>query len=177
MLVHPADFRVAQQKNAAQDDFADALRMGLGVGERQSAAPGSAEYEPTFDAEMLAQPLDVGDQVPGRVFDQARARAAAAAAALIEHHDAIMMRIEELPGALVGTRTGAAMQEHGGLAGRIAAFLVINLVDFGNAQVTGPERLDCRVEFAAHRGLRDPRGACAAPRARRRFCGAAFSRR
>src|SRR5271167_4316558 len=106
MLVHPADFRVAQQKNAAQHDFTDAFRVGLGVGECQRAAPGSAEYQPAFDAKMLAKPLEIGYQVPGGVFDQTCARTAAAAAALIEHHDAVMTWIEELSRALVGTGTG-----------------------------------------------------------------------
>jgi hypothetical protein len=39
----------------------------LGVGERQRAAPRSAEDEPALDLEVLAQPLDVGDEVGGRV--------------------------------------------------------------------------------------------------------------
>ncbi len=154
MLVQPADFGVSQQKDAAQDDLGDAFRMGLRIGESQRAAPGSAEYQPALDAQMLAQPLDVRDQVPGGVLDQAGARPAAAAAALIEHHDAIVLRIEELPRALVGARARAAVQKHGGFAGGIAAFLVVDFMDVRNAQVTVAERFDRRIQFAARQSRR-----------------------
>ena len=121
VLIEPADLGIAQQENSAQHEFADALGIGLRIGERQGAAPRSAEYQPALDAEMLAQSLDVGDQMPGRVLDEAGARPAASAAALIEHHDAVVLRVEELPRALVGAGAGPAVQEYGRLAGRIAA--------------------------------------------------------
>ncbi len=62
---------------------------------------------------MLAQSLDVGDQMPGRVLHEARARTAASATALIEHHDAVMLRVKELPRALVGAGAGTAVQKDG----------------------------------------------------------------
>src|SRR6201999_4104864 len=96
---------------------------------------GSAEHQPALDAEVLAQALDVGHQMPGRVLDQAGARPAAAAAALIEYHDAVVVRIEELAGALVGTRAGTAMQEQRGLARGIAALFVVDLVHVRDTQI------------------------------------------
>ena len=112
---------------------------------------------------MLAQPLDVGDQMPGRVLDQAGARPAAAAAALIEHHDAVVMRVEELPRALVRAGARAAVQEHRRLAGRVAAFLVIDLVDVRDPQIAVPIRLDApdRARGAASRRAALVRGGIA----------------
>jgi hypothetical protein len=102
---------------------------------------------------MFAQPLDVRDQMPGRVLDQAGARPAAAAAALIEYDDAVVQRIEELPRTFVGTRAGTAVKEYGGLAGGVSAFLVVNFMNVRNAQITVAEWFDGRVQFA-------PRGCC-----------------
>ena len=39
VLIEPADFRIAQQENSAQYDFADAFRMRFRVGQSQRAAP------------------------------------------------------------------------------------------------------------------------------------------
>ena len=39
----------------------------LGVGKRERRAPGGAAHQPALDAEVLAQLLEVGDQVLGRV--------------------------------------------------------------------------------------------------------------
>jgi len=69
--------------------------MGLGVGERQRRAPRAAEHQPLFDVRFGAQPLDVGDQIPGRVRLQRRERRRAAAAALIEQRDVVTFGIEQ----------------------------------------------------------------------------------
>jgi hypothetical protein len=39
VLIEPADLGIAQQENPAQHDFADALGIGLRIGQRQGAAP------------------------------------------------------------------------------------------------------------------------------------------
>lgn len=70
VLVEPADLLAAEQKNAPQHQFADGLRMALRIGQRQRAAPGTAEHQPPFDTQMLAQHLHVRDQVPGGVVRQ-----------------------------------------------------------------------------------------------------------
>src|SRR5262245_37148879 len=120
--------------------------MRLRVRECERRAPRAAEDEPALDAEMLAQPLHVGDQVPGRVVDEARVRATATAPALIEQHDAVGGRIEEAARPVVAAGARPAMHEHCGLAARVAAFLVVNLVHIGYAQITGRVRLDGRVQ-------------------------------
>src|SRR5271165_822581 len=175
VLIEPADFGVPQQENSAQYDFADALGVGLRIGQGQRAAPGSAEYQPALDPKMLAQSFDVRDQMPGRVLDQARARAAAAAAALVEHDDAVMTRVEKLPRALVGAGAGSAVQEHGRLARRVAAFFIVNLMDVRDAQVAVPKGLERRIQFAAN-GIAWTQAGCSTRllRACRGFCRAYF---
>src|SRR6202453_5081193 len=86
--------------------------------------------------------------MPGGVFPETCARPGAAAAALIEHDDAIMQRIEELTRAPVRTRSRAAVEEHRGLAGGVAAFLVVQLVHVRDPQVAVFERLDRRIQLA-----------------------------
>ena len=64
-----------------------------GVGQRQRRAPRAAEQLPALDPQVRAQPLHVGDQVPGGVVLEAGVRQRAAAAALVEQDDAIARRI------------------------------------------------------------------------------------
>ena len=66
-LIVPVEFGLGQRVDAAHDEFADALGMRLGIGERQRRAPGAAEHQPFVEAAHLAQPLDVGDEMPGGV--------------------------------------------------------------------------------------------------------------
>src|SRR5882757_6301788 len=87
--------------------------------------------------------------MPSRIFDQACAWAAASATALIEYHDAVVLRVEELPSALVGTGAGAAVQEHRRFAGGVAAFLVIDLMDLRDPQVAVPKGLERGIQLAA----------------------------
>src|SRR5262249_3203661 len=58
-------------------------------------------------------------------------------AALIHEHDAIAPGIEEAAHLGVGATPGAAMQEHRGLAARITALLVVQLVAAGDLQIPG----------------------------------------
>jgi hypothetical protein len=111
--------------------------------------PRAAEHQPALDAQVLPQPLDVGDQVPGRVVDQTGVRPALAAAALIEQHDPVALRIEEPAHLRVGAPARAAVQEHGGLAVGIAALLEVDLVQLRDAEKAGPVRLDRWVEAPA----------------------------
>src|SRR3712207_8481615 len=43
------------------------FRSSLGIGKGEGGAPGAAEDEPALDSDRLAEPLDVVDEVPGRV--------------------------------------------------------------------------------------------------------------
>jgi len=56
------------------------------------------------------------------VFSTRLALAAPSAAALIEHDDAVVLWIEELPRPFIGAGAGTTVQEHRRLARRVAAF-------------------------------------------------------
>ena len=124
------------------------------VGERQRAAPRAAEQQPALDAEMGAQLLHVGDEVIGRVVLQVAERHRAAAAALVEHDDAIELRVEEA--AMHGRRAGArpAMQEDDRHALGIAALLPIDRVTPVDRQHAAGVGRDLREQVGAKRGFR-----------------------
>src|SRR5450631_4258634 len=176
VLIEPAYLGIPEQENTAQNDLADPLRIGLGVGKPKRAAPRPSEHQPALDAQMLAQAFDVGHEVPGGVLDQAGARAAAAAAPLIEYDDAVVLGIEELPGSPVGAGSRSAVQKNRRFAGGVAALFVIDLMQFGYPEETVTIRFNRRVESAlrhggcrAHRdrrtggGLGQGHGACRDP--------------
>jgi hypothetical protein len=123
-----------EQEDAAQHQLAHHFRVTLRVGERQRAAPRAAEHLPAADREVLAQRLDVRDQVPRGVVDEAGVRRALAAAALIEQHDAMPRRIPEAAVHAARAATRPTMQKQHGLAVRVAVLLVVNLVQRVHAQ-------------------------------------------
>src|SRR3546814_4839047 len=84
-------------------------------------------------------------QIPGRVLAQFGMRRRFAAATLVEQHNAVFLRIEELPIPGLGAATGAAMHEHRRDALRIAAFLDMDFVQLGNAQAMVFVRLAGRI--------------------------------
>ena len=152
--VEPGELPGAHQKYPAQHELGDARRMRLRIGERERRAPGAAEQLPALDAEVLAQPLHVLDQMPGGVVDQAGVRTALAAAALVEEHDAVARRVEETPHPRVGAAARAAVQEHHRFAARVAAFLPVDLVQRRDAQHAAAVRVDRGVEAAQRAGGR-----------------------
>ena len=149
LLVEPVELGLAQHEDAAQHQFADAVRVRLGVGEGERRAPGAAEYLPALDAERLAQALDVRDEIPGRVVLETRVRTATPAAALVEEENSVARRIEESARAGIATGARPAVQEHDRLACRIAAFLPIDLVAVADGEMTLSSRLDRRIEAAS----------------------------
>ncbi|MNL64407.1 hypothetical protein D3C87_1886180 [compost metagenome] len=89
-----------------------ALRMGLRVGQGQGRTPGATEQHPFFNAQVLADALEVGDQIPGGVVFQARVGRGSTATTLVESDNAIQVWIE-VPTALgITTGPGAAVNEH-----------------------------------------------------------------
>src|SRR4029079_19393241 len=103
-------------------------------------APRAAEHLAALDGEVLAQPLDVIDEVPGGVFFQRSVRRRAPAAPLVEQYDAVSARIVIAPHHRVNAAARAAMQQHGGLADRRAAFLEIHLAQVGDLAAARPAR-------------------------------------
>jgi len=67
-LVEPVELCPAQSEDAAQHKFADAVWMGLGVGQGQCRSPRAAEHLPALNVEMHPQALEIADQIPRRVL-------------------------------------------------------------------------------------------------------------
>src|SRR5262245_29195280 len=111
--------------------------MGFGVRQGERASPRSSEDEPALDTKVLAQPLHVVDQIPGRVFAQLRVGTAFPTAALIEQNDAVMVGIEKTPVFGQSPAPRSAVNEHRGTPLRVAAFFEVNLVKLRNAQHSG----------------------------------------
>ena len=122
--------------------------MRLRVGEGERAAPAPAEHQPALDAEVLAQPLDVGHEVPGRVLAQLGVRRALAAAALVEEHDAPARGIEVAAVVGLDAAARAAVQEDGLPARGVADLLVVERVERRDLEEAALERLDRRIEIA-----------------------------
>ena len=143
--IEPAQLGAAHREDAAQHELADALRMRLGIGERQRRAPRAAEDEPALDGEHLPQPLDIGDEMPGGVGVERCVRGRAPAAALVEQEYPVASRVEKA--AVIGDAAAArpAVQEHGRLAVRIAAQLPGEPVAVADIEVAAVIGLDRRI--------------------------------
>src|SRR4051812_41705262 len=95
---------------------------------------------------MLAQALDVGDQVPGGVVGQFRMRRGFATTALVEQHDAVLLRVEETAATRASAAAGAAMEEDPRLSLGVAAFPEEEGMQRGHLEHAAVERLDRGVE-------------------------------
>ena len=145
--------------------------MRLGVREPQRRPPRATEHEPALEAELLAQPLDVADQVRGRVDRQVdavvgRIRRAVAAAALIEEHDAIRTRVEEPPPARRAARSRSPVQHDRGLRRAVAVHLPVDQLAIADVELPRRGRLIHR--RSRPRPGRSPAGASRRSRVRGR---------
>ncbi|MNK85779.1 hypothetical protein D3C87_1056690 [compost metagenome] len=111
-LIEPFDFLRTAEKDPAQDQTVHTLRVGLCVSQRQGRPPRTAKQHPFIDAQVFADALKVGDQIPGGVVFQAGVRRGASATALVEGDNAIQVRIEIATALRVATGAGAAVDEH-----------------------------------------------------------------
>ena len=154
IFVEPVEFALAEQEDAAQDDFGDAVGMRLRIGEAQGRAPAAAEHQPFFDTAHFAQPLDVLDQVPGGVGDQSGVRRRLARPALIEQQYVVSRRIELA--AMVGAhpRSGSAVEEHRRFRAGRPAPLPVKRMTIADVEHAGLIGFDRRIEGAAF-GHRD----------------------
>jgi hypothetical protein len=101
----------------------------LGIGEGESGTPRAAEHLPALNAKVLADSLDVGDEVPGGVGFERRVGRALAASALVEVHDSVFFGLEEAALFGIGAAARTAVQKNHRLAGGVAAFFEVKLVD------------------------------------------------
>ena len=148
ILIEPQQLGSTQREQAAQDQFCNPLRMGLGVGQCERTAPRSAEYLPFIDTALLAKEFDVRNKMPGRVVDQRTTRCGFTAAALIEEDDPLCRRVKKSSHFGTARSTRSAVQENDRLATRVAALLVVNLMYIRHGQHAGFVRLYVRIEFA-----------------------------
>jgi hypothetical protein len=126
-------------RDGPEDDRADPLRVGHPVRQGQGRAPRSPEQDPTLDAQVGPQPLEVGDEM-GRSVDRQVGggvlcrRSAPAGAPLVEEHDAVPAGVEEPrpPGRAARPRT--AVEDHGRLPGRVAADLIVEALPVPNLE-------------------------------------------
>ena len=88
------------------------FRMGLCIGQRQGRPPRAAEQHPFVDPQVQANPLEVGNQIPGGVVFQAGVGGGTAATALVERDDAVQVRIKEAATLRITPRAWAAVDEH-----------------------------------------------------------------
>ena len=145
--VEPVDVRAPGHRDAEEDDLRHALGVPLGVGEDQRRPPRAAVEEPPLDAEVLAQPLHVGDEVVGRVrrhVDRgvARVREAAAAATLVEQDDAVSLRVEVAAASRAAAGAGPTVHDEGRLPGRVATRLPVDEVVVAHVEQPLVVRLD-----------------------------------
>jgi hypothetical protein len=119
----PVDLGRRREEDAAQHEAQHALGVRLRVQQRERRPPRAAEQKPALDAKMLAQPLDVVDQVRGRVVGDLRGRRRAAGTALVVEDDPPERRIVVAADGAAGCRRRAAVHEEQRHAGGVAALL------------------------------------------------------
>src|SRR5262245_39673337 len=90
---------------------------------------------------MLAQQLNVRDQMPGRVFFQGGMRDAISRPSLIEQYDSIGFRVEEAAILCDQSAARTAVKKDGRLTVRVPALFVINVMDIRYLQHSLLERL------------------------------------
>jgi hypothetical protein len=114
-LVEPVDLLLAEQEDAAHNEFGNTLRVRLGISESQCGTPGSTENLPSLNLQVLADLFNIGDELPSGVVFKRRVRCALATASLGIVNDAVFLRVEET--ALLGIRAaaGTAVQKTTGL--------------------------------------------------------------
>ena len=148
----PFDLAPGRVGDADQDHLSDALGMALGVRQPEGHAMREAVHEPPVDAEVLAQSLDVGDEVVRRVDAEvdiglAGVWRAPAGAPLVEQDDSIGRRVEVPAIPRTAPRPWAAVQDDGGLAVRVPAHLPIQALSVTHVEHPGGVGLDVRIRL------------------------------
>ena len=142
------------KRHAAHHQCETAIRMSLGIGDRQRRAPGTAEHDPALDPEHGSEYLHVGDQVPRRVLAQFAQGCRAPGSALVEADEAVVVGVKQSPVVRRPGTPGAAMKEdhrHSVAASALLQANGVQVIDRDHAHI---EWLDRRVKIGAgHEGL------------------------
>ncbi len=148
VLVEQVDLPFPAQEDSPQHQGRHSFREGLGVGQCQGRAPGTAEHQPAIYAQMLADALHVRDQGLGAVVLQLGMRSGAPTSALIEQNNPVAPGIEKAPMIGLATRTGATVQKHGRNTIGGPALLQIQLMGRLHRQTLSMERSDLGIQIA-----------------------------
>ena len=142
ILIEPAKLSLRGQKNAAQDQGTDSLRIRFRVGKRQRRSPRAAEKLPAVDIEFQADAFDVVDQILRRVAFDGCVRHRPATTALIEKHDPVFIGIVKPAHRRITAAAWTAVHDQRRLASGISALLDIKRVAAADRQPALPIRSD-----------------------------------
>src|SRR5690606_6862617 len=146
ILVEPADLSIAEEEDASEDEFAHALGVAFGIGNRERRAPRATHELPALDPEVVTQALHIVEEMLCGVLVQARVRRRSSAAALIEENDAVARRIVIAAHGRIAAAARSAMHDENRPALPVAALLEVDLVPAPDLKTAGPVRLDRCVE-------------------------------
>ena len=138
----PLDLLRCAEEDRAQHEPQHAVGVCLRVGERERRAPRAADEEPTLDAEMLADALEVGDEMRRRVGLEREVRMAAAASALIEQHRPEAIGIEQRAVEMLRAAARSPVQEQRRDAVGAADLLDVDpmaIADVEHARIVGAQ--------------------------------------
>lgn len=148
VLVEKLKLGLAQCEDTTEDQGADAVRVGLSIGERERRAPRATKDVPLGDAVLLAKCFNVGDEMPGSVVNQVSVRGALACTTLVERENTVVRRVE--PSSFLGpdSSTRSAVKADDGVAVLVTAPFVVDGVTIVHFEFTGFEGFDGRVWLA-----------------------------
>ena len=147
------DLGRAGEKDPAQHHACHPVGMRGRIGERQRAAPRTAEEHHAVETQMASYRLDIGDQVSGRVVRRRAVRRRLPAPALVEQHDAIELRIEKAAMDRSRAAARAAMKKHRRKPPRISARLDVDRVAAADGHLLHCKRLQLGVQRLVVHGV------------------------
>ena len=105
-------FGSAAHENAAKHQTEDAVRVMLCVNEREGGAPRAPEHVPSFNAQVVAQRLDVANRSVGVVVLQFSIGGGLTAASLVKLNDVEGLGIEVLAVGRLGASTRSTVDDN-----------------------------------------------------------------
>ena len=135
-LVQPGRFRRPAQEYTAQYQSLYPFGMSLGISQRQSAAPRTAEHQPFPDTQHFTDSFDIRHQIPSRVVFRTSIRARTSATTLVDNDDTEPVGIEKTSAGGRSARARSAMQKNNRHTIRIARLFPIDFMNIGYTQIS-----------------------------------------
>jgi len=123
--------------------------MLLCISESKRATPGSTEYKPRWNIQVLTQVLHIRTQMPGCVLLETGVWSAATTRSLVENNDSVVIRIKESSGIFITSSTRPTMYKNGRLPIRVPALFEVNFMYVGDSEITRIEWFDCWVKLSS----------------------------